>query len=67
MHFLNTMYLFILQASTLVLLERLGNMYRTRAIITRSRFETALDYKPRILRLKKVSSEYKPLCNINLS
>ena len=23
--------------------------YRTRAIITRSRFETALDYKPRIL------------------
>ena len=23
-------------------------MYRTRAIITRSRFETALDYKPRI-------------------
>ena len=26
--------------------------YRTRAIITRSRFETALDYKPRILGLK---------------
>ena len=25
--------------------------YRTRAIITRSRFETALDYKPRIFRL----------------
>ena len=30
----------------------LGNTYRTRAIITRSRFETALDYKPRILGLK---------------
>ena len=28
--------------------------YPTRAIITRSRFETALDYKPRILRLRKV-------------
>ena len=25
------------------------NIYRTRAIITRSWFETALDYKPRIL------------------
>ena len=39
--------------------------YRTRAIITRSRFETALDYKPRILSLKKVSLKYKPLCIIN--
>ena len=29
--------------------------YRTRAIIARSRFETALDYKPRIFRLRKVS------------
>ena len=27
-------------------------MYRTRAIITRSRFETALDYKPQILNSK---------------
>ena len=39
--------------------------YRTRAIITRSRFETALDYKPRIFKVKKVSLYYKPLCNIN--
>ena len=29
--------------------------YRTRAIITRSRFETALDYKPRIFKVRKVS------------
>ena len=29
--------------------------YRTRAIITRSRFETALDYKPRIFKFRKVS------------
>ena len=29
--------------------------YRMRAIITRSRFETAHDYKPRILGLRKVS------------
>ena len=29
--------------------------HHTRAIITRSRFETALKYKPRILRLRKVS------------
>ena len=41
------------------------NIYRTRAIITRSRFETALDYKPRIFKVKKVSMYYKPLCNIN--
>ena len=40
-------------------------MYRTRAIITRSRFETALDYKPRIFKVRKVSLYYKPLCNIN--
>ena len=39
--------------------------YRTRAIITRSRFETALDYKPRIFNVRKVSLYYKPLCNIN--
>ena len=32
-----------------------GSMYRTLAIITRSWFETALDYKPQILRLRKVS------------
>ena len=30
-------------------------MYRTRAIITRSWFETALNYKPWILKLRKVS------------
>ena len=42
-----------------------SNNYRTRAIITRSRFETALDYKPRIFRLRKVSMQYKPLCSIN--
>ena len=30
-------------------------IYRTRAIITRSRFETALEYKPRIFKLRKVS------------
>ena len=30
-------------------------IYRTRAIITRSRFETALDYKPRIFKVRKVS------------
>ena len=30
----------------------LHNAYRTRAIITRSRFEAALVYKPRILDLK---------------
>jgi hypothetical protein len=29
-------------------------MYRTRAIISRSRFEAALVYKPRILSFKKV-------------
>ena len=29
-----------------------GNIYRTRAIIGRSRFEAALIYKPRILGLK---------------
>ena len=40
-------------------------MYRTRTIITRSRFETALDYKPRIFKVKKVSMYHKPLCNIN--
>ena len=40
-------------------------MYRTRAIITRSRFETALDYKPRIFKVRKVSLYYKPLCSIN--
>ena len=40
-------------------------MYRTRAIITRSRFETALDYKPRIFKIRKVSLNHKPLCNIN--
>merc|ERR1711894_301935 len=39
--------------------------YRTRAIITRSRFETALDYKPRIFKVRKVSLNYKPLCSIN--
>ena len=39
--------------------------YRTRAIITRSRFETALEYKPRIFKVKKVSLYYKPLCIIN--
>ena len=39
--------------------------YRTRAIITRSRFETALDYKPRIFKVRKVSLHYKPRCNIN--
>ena len=39
--------------------------YRTRAIITRSRFETALDYKPRIFEVRKVSLYYKPLCSIN--
>ena len=39
--------------------------YRTRAIITRSRFETALDYKPRIFKVRKVSLYYKPLCNVN--
>ena len=43
----------------------LGNYYRTRAIITRSRFETALDYKPQIFKVRKVSLYYKPLCNIN--
>ena len=40
-------------------------IYRTRAIITRSRFETALEYKPRIFQVRKVSWYYKPLCNIN--
>ena len=40
-------------------------MYRTRAIITRSRFETALDYKPRIFKVRKVPMHYKPLCSIN--
>ena len=45
--------------------EKGGNIYRTRAIITRSRFETALDYKPRIFKVRKVSMNYKPLCNIN--
>ena len=39
--------------------------YRTRAIITRSWCETALDYKPRICKVRKVSLYYKPLCNIN--
>jgi hypothetical protein len=39
--------------------------YRTRAIITRSQFETALDYKPRIFKFRKVSLYYKLLCNIN--
>ena len=39
--------------------------YRTRAIITRSRFETALDYKPRIFKIRKVSLNHKLLCNIN--
>ena len=41
------------------------NIYHTRAIITRSRFETALDYKPRIFKVRKVSLNYKPLCSIN--
>ena len=41
------------------------NTYRTRAIKTRSRFETALDYKPRIFKVRKVSWYYKPLCSIN--
>ena len=36
-------------------------MYHTRTIITRSWFETPLNYKPRILRLRKVS------CNTNRS
>ena len=40
-------------------------IYRTRAIITRSRFATALDYKPRIFKVKKVLLHYKPLCIIN--
>ena len=39
--------------------------YRTRAIIARSRFETALDYKPRIFKVRKVSLYYKRPCNIN--
>ena len=30
-------------------------IYHTRTIITRSRFETALNYKPRIFRLRRVS------------
>ena len=38
-----------------------------RAIITRSRFETALDYKTRIFEVRKASMNYKPLCNINRS
>ena len=40
-------------------------IYRTRAIITRSWFETALDYKPRVFKVRKVPMHYKPLCNIN--
>ena len=46
-------------ASLLILRQSLLNIeiiYRTRAILTRSRFEAALVYKPRILSLKKVSS-----------
>ena len=43
----------------------LCTIYRTRAIITRSRFETALDYKPRIFKVRKVSLYYKPRCSIN--
>ena len=39
--------------------------YHTRVIITRSRFETALDYKPQIFKVKKVSLYYKPLSNTN--
>ena len=45
---------------------QLGNLhnYRTCAIITRSRFETTLDYKPRIFKVRKVSLQtalqYKP-------
>ena len=39
--------------------------HHTRAIITRSRFETALDYKPRIFKVRKVSLNYKPLCSTN--
>ena len=42
-------------------------MYRTRAIITRSRFETALDYKPRIFKVRKVSlySKYWKIVQCN--
>ena len=47
---------------TFIMLQK---KYRTRAIITRSRFETALDYKPRIFKVRKVSLDYKQLCNIN--
>ena len=39
--------------------------YRTRTIITLSSLETALDYKQRILRCRKVSCSIKPLCSIN--
>ena len=42
--------------------------YRTRAIIARSRSETALEYKPRILGLKYeefLFLVHKVVCNIN--
>ena len=42
--------------------------YRTRAIIARSRSETALEYKPRILGLKNeefLFLVHKVVCNIN--
>ena len=44
--------------------------YRTRAIIARSRSETALEYKPRILGLKNEEFPFlvhKVVCNINLT
>ena len=44
------------------------NKYRTRAIIARSRSETTLEYKPRILGLKNEEFPFlvhKVVCNIN--
>ena len=46
------------------------NIYRTRAIITRSWFETALNYKPRILDSNNEELPFfstKAVCNSNLS
>ena len=42
----------LLYNDTFILPNYINFIYRTRAIITRSRFETALVYKPRILGLK---------------
>ena len=53
---------------SIVFKNKIEGKYRTRAIIARSRSETALEYKPRILGLTNEEFPFlvhKVVCNIN--